>query len=89
MFFTVKVDSSCCEMPSSANSAHCVERAPVEFAVDVEAFRLFTGPQTSFALLCHDFQAGLGTGTHPIGYNEAAQEVREALWRRFRRPCGP
>lgn len=89
-FPLVEVDSSYYAMPAPATTQAWAERTPEHFVMNVKAFRLFTGHQTSPAVLHRDIQAALGgRGNRSLFYRDLAAELREELWRRFREALQP
>jgi uncharacterized protein YecE (DUF72 family) len=77
-------------MPQPATSQLWAERTPEGFVMNVKAFRLFTGHQTSPSVLPRDIQQGLGAiSTRNLYYRDLPPEIREELWRRFREALDP
>jgi uncharacterized protein YecE (DUF72 family) len=89
-FPLVEVDSSYYAMPTPATAQLWAERTPNAFVMNVKAFRLFTGHQTSPAVLHRDIQQMLGADdTRNLYYKEMPLEIRDELWRRFREALAP
>ncbi|WP_372528096.1 DUF72 domain-containing protein [Piscinibacter sp.] len=83
-FPLVEVDSSYYAMPSPATAQLWAERTPTHFVMNVKAFRLFTGHQTSPDVLHRDIQLALGPTTkRSLYYKDLPSEIRDELWRRF------
>src|SRR5580693_582533 len=59
-FPLVEVDSSYYAMPAAQVAQLWAERTPPDFTFNIKAFRLFTGHQTSPAVLPKDVVAALG-----------------------------
>jgi uncharacterized protein YecE (DUF72 family) len=72
-FPIVEIDSSYYAMPAPATAQLWAERTPEGFVMNVKAFRLFTGHQTSPTVLHRDLQ----------------QALIDELWRRFREALLP
>ena len=89
-FPLVEVDSSYYGMPTPANAQLWAERTPEHFTFNVKAFRLFTGHQTSPAVLPKDIQQALGPDTPKVlYYKDTPKEVRDELWRRLSEALEP
>src|SRR5947209_3188789 len=58
-FPMVEVDSSYYAIPTAQTASLWAERTPREFRFNVKAFRLFTGHQTSPAVLSKEVRAAL------------------------------
>ena len=83
-FPLVEVDSSYYAMPSPATAQLWAERTPNDFTMNVKAFRIFTGHQTSPIVLHKDIRAALPPSTQAnLYYKDMAPELRDELWRRF------
>ena len=83
-FPLVEVDSSYYAMPAPSTAQLWAERTPPGFVMNVKAFRLFTGHQTSPAVLHPDIRAALPPGTKAnLYYRELPPEIAGELWRRF------
>ena len=83
-FPLVEVDSSYYAMPSAATAQLWAERTPNDFVMNVKAFRIFTGHQTSPTVLEKDMREALGpTPKANVYYRELPIEIRDELWRRF------
>jgi len=83
-FPLVEVDSSYYAMPAPATAQLWAERTPNDFVMNVKAFRLFTGHQTSPSVLHRDIQQLLGPDTkRSLFYSDFAPALRDELWRRF------
>ncbi|MGZ5184585.1 MAG: DUF72 domain-containing protein [Caldimonas sp.] len=89
-FPIVEVDSSYYAIPAPATAQLWAERTPPGFVMNVKAFRLFTGHQTSPAVLHKDLQIALG-GSLPASffYSDAPPELLDELWKRFREALLP
>jgi uncharacterized protein YecE (DUF72 family) len=89
-FPLVEVDSSYYAMPSPSTAQLWAERTPEGFVMNVKAFRLFTGHQTSPTVLHRDIQLALGErGGRNLYYKDTPAEIRDELWRRFREALAP
>jgi uncharacterized protein YecE (DUF72 family) len=89
-FPLVEVDSSYYGMPTPANAQLWAERTPERFTFNVKAFRLFTGHQTSPAVLPKDIQQALGPDAPKVIYfKDTPGEIRTELWRRFSEALEP
>jgi uncharacterized protein YecE (DUF72 family) len=89
-FPLVEVDSSYYGMPTPANAQLWAERTPDRFTFNVKAFRLFTGHQTSPAVLPKDIQQALGPDAAKVVYfKDTPREIRTELWRRFSEALEP
>jgi uncharacterized protein YecE (DUF72 family) len=83
-FELVEVDSSYYAMPAPATAQLWAERTPAGFTMNVKAFRLFTGHQTTPSVLHRDIQHALGPRPkRTYYYKDFAPELRDELWRRF------
>ena len=83
-FPLVEVDSSYYAMPSPATAQLWAERTPNGFTMNVKAFRIFTGHQTSPIVLHKDIRAALAPSAKAnLYYKDLATELRDELWRRF------
>ena len=84
-FPIVEVDSSYYAMPAPATAQLWAERTPEGFVMNVKAFRLFTGHQTTALVMHRDLQpafAQIGKGT--FFYRDLPTELIDELWLRFR-----
>src|SRR6266581_4017747 len=89
-FPIVEVDSSYYAMPVARTAQLWAERTPPGFVFNVKAFRLFTGHQTSLAVLPKDVSEALGPMTSPnIYYKDMPVELQRELWRQFREALEP
>jgi len=83
-FPLVEVDSSYYAMPAPNTAQLWAERTPNDFVMNVKAFRIFTGHQTSPTVLEKDLREALGpTPKANVYYRELPIEIRDELWRRF------
>ena len=83
-FPLVEVDSSYYAMPSPSTAQLWAERTPPGFVMNVKAFRLFTGHQTSPTVLHADIRAALPPSAKPnLYYRELPGAIVDELWRRF------
>jgi uncharacterized protein YecE (DUF72 family) len=83
-FPLVEVDSSYYAMPTAATAQLWAERTPNGFVMNVKAFRLFTGHQTSPTVLPKDIRAALPPSSKRNRYyRDLHGEVIDELWRRF------
>jgi uncharacterized protein YecE (DUF72 family) len=83
-FPLVEVDSSYYALPSPATTQLWAERTPNDFTMNVKAFRLFTGHQTSPTVLHKDLRAALPPSRKPNLYlRDVPSEIAGELWRRF------
>lgn len=77
-------------MPTPVNAQLWAERTPGGFVMNVKAFRLFTGHQTSPTVLHRDIQASLGPVRKPnLYYRDLPAELVDELWRRFHEALAP
>ena len=90
-FPLVEVDSSYYAIPAPATAQLWAERTPEGFVINVKAFRLFTGHQTSPAVLHADLRAALSTRApgKSLFYRDTPAEIRDELWRRFIEALAP
>jgi len=89
-FPLVEVDSSYYAMPSPDVAQLWVERTPNDFVMNVKAFRIFTGHQTSPTVLHKDIREALGPAVKPtLFYRDLPVEIRDELWRRFAEALAP
>ena len=89
-FPVVEVDSSYYGIPAPANAQLWAERTPADFVFNVKAFRLFTGHQTSPAVLHKDIQQALGADSmRTLYYKDLPREILDELWRRFSEALEP
>jgi len=89
-FPLVEVDSSYYAMPVPATSQLWAERTPARFTLNVKAFRLFTGHQTSPVVFAKDLQEALpATGSKYLYYRDIPATLRDELWRRFHEALQP
>ncbi|MBC8057120.1 MAG: DUF72 domain-containing protein [Rhizobiales bacterium] len=89
-FPLVEVDSSYYAMPVPATAQLWAERTPEGFTMNVKAFRLFTGHQTSPAVLPKDIRAALPPSSKAYLYlRDVPAEIVDELWRRFAAALAP
>jgi len=89
-FPLVEVDSSYYAVPSVATTQLWAERTPNDFVMNVKAFRLFTGHQTSPNVLHKDIRAALPASTKSsLYYRDLPAEIVDELWRRFIEALAP
>jgi len=89
-FPLVEVDSSYYAMPAPATAQLWAERTPSGFTMNVKAFRLFTGHQTSPEVLHRDIQQALPVSDKgKLHYKDMPAEIRDELWRRFKEALAP
>ena len=89
-FPLVEVDSSYYAMPTAATAQLWAERTPGGFVMNVKAFRLFTGHQTSPAVLPRDIRAALPATTKAnLYYRDVPADIVDELWRRFIEALAP
>jgi uncharacterized protein YecE (DUF72 family) len=89
-FPIVEVDSSYYGLPTPQNAQLWAERTPEGFVFNVKAFRLFTGHQTSPAVLPKDIQVALGPNPpRTLYYKDTPADIRDELWRRFIEALAP
>ena len=89
-FPIVEVDSSYYAMPAPIVARLWAERTPTGFVMNVKAFRLFTGHQTSPTVLHRDLQPAFAALAKPnFYYRDAPGEIIDELWRRFREALLP
>ena len=89
-FPLVEVDSSYYAMPTPATAQLWAERTPDGFTMNVKAFRLFTGHQTSPTVLAKDIRAALPPSRKANLYlHELPAEIVDELWRRFVEALAP
>jgi len=88
----VEVDSSFYGVPSIDAARLWAERTPGGFVMNVKAFRLFTGHQTSPAVLPSDLRDALPSDLKlksVIYYRDVPEEISNELWGRFREALQP
>jgi uncharacterized protein YecE (DUF72 family) len=89
-FPMVEVDSSYYAMPAPTTSQLWVERTPAKFAFNLKAFRLFTGHQTSPAVLHKDIREALPPSSKKmLYYRDVPLHIMDELWRRFKQALEP
>ncbi len=93
-FPPVEADSSYYAMPSASTAQLWAERTPAGFVFNVKVFRLFTGHQTSPAVLHKDLQAAIAASAalsrkKLLYYRDMPSEMRDELWRRFIEALAP
>ncbi|MES3012357.1 MAG: DUF72 domain-containing protein [Pseudomonadota bacterium] len=89
-FPLVEVDSSYYAMPSPATVQLWAERTPDDFTMNVKAFRLFTGHQTSPTVLPKDIRSALSPSRKANLYlRDVPAEIADELWRRFIEALAP
>lgn len=89
-FGLVEVDSSYYAMPAPTTSQLWAERTPDDFVMNVKAFRLFTGHQTSPTVLHKDLREALPALRKPnFYYRDVPPEILDELWRRFTLALAP
>jgi uncharacterized protein YecE (DUF72 family) len=89
-FPLVEVDSSYYAMPVPQVAQLWAERTPVDFTFNVKAFRLFTGHQTSPAVLPKDIAEALGPiDQKHVYYKDMPDELLAEMWKRFREGIAP
>jgi uncharacterized protein YecE (DUF72 family) len=89
-FPMVEVDSSYYAMPTAEVAQLWAERTPPEFLFNIKAFRLFTGHQTSPAVLPKDIASALGPiAKKHIYYKDLPGEITDELWRQYRQGIEP
>lgn len=89
-FPLVEVDSSWYGMPSASNAQLWAERTPEHFSLNLKAFRLFSGHQTSPDVLPKDIALALpASGRRLLYYRDMPAEIRDELWRRYREALEP
>ena len=77
-------------MPAAQVAQLWAERTPPGFIFNVKAFRLFTGHQTSPAVLPKDIAAALGPiGKKNVYYKDLPAELTDELWRQYREGIEP
>jgi uncharacterized protein YecE (DUF72 family) len=84
LFPIVEVDSSYYAIPTAATAQLWAERTPVDFVMNVKAFRLFTGHQTEPKVFDADLRAALGATASAVFYGDVPSEIRDEMWLRFR-----
>jgi uncharacterized protein YecE (DUF72 family) len=84
LFPIVEVDSSYYAIPTPATAQLWAERTPVDFVLNVKAFRLFTGHQTEPKVFHADLRAALAAQAAAVFYGELPSEIRDEMWLRFR-----
>ncbi|MEJ5999306.1 DUF72 domain-containing protein [Paucibacter soli] len=91
-FPLVELDSSYYAMPAPSTSQLWAERTPPGFVMNVKAFRLFTGHQTSPTVLHKDIRDALPAALAAkanLYYKDMPAELLDELWRRFREALLP
>jgi uncharacterized protein YecE (DUF72 family) len=87
-FPLVEVDSSYYAMPAPATAQLWAERTPEGFVMNVKAFRLFTGHQTSPTVLHRDLQTAT-RWPRTFYYRDVPSDIQDELWRRFHEALAP
>ncbi len=89
-FPLVEIDSSYYAIPDARVAQLWTERTPPSFLFNVKAFRLLTGHQTAPNVLPPDIAKALGPikGKN-LYYKDAPEEIRNAIWERFRQGIEP
>ena len=85
-FPLVEVDTSYYSIPSAQAGQQWAERTPADFVINVKAFRLFTGHQTSPAVLPPEIREALPQALKTksvLYYRELPAELLDELWARF------
>jgi len=91
-FPLVEVDSSYYAVPSVDATRRWAERTRDGFVMNVKAFRLFTGHQTSPAVLPSDLRDALPSHLKlksVIYYRDVPSELADELWGRFKEALQP
>jgi uncharacterized protein YecE (DUF72 family) len=89
-FPLVEIDSSYYAMPAAQLAQLWAERTPAGFIFNIKAFRLFTGHQTSPAMLPKDIAAALGSiGKKNVYYKDLPADLTDELWRQYREGIEP
>lgn len=91
-FPLVEVDSSYYSIPDVEATRQWAERTPDGFVMNVKAFRLFTGHQTSPAVLPSELRDALPGDLKlksVLYYRDVPEELISELWRRFRASLEP
>ena len=91
-FPLVEVDNSYYSIPTAQSSQQWVERTPEGFVINVKAFRLFTGHQTSPAVLPAEIREALPQALKTksvLYYRELPAELLDELWARFAAVLAP
>ena len=89
-FPIVEVDSSYYAMPAPATAQLWAERTPEGFVMNVKAFRLFTGHQTTALVMHRDLQPAFAqVGKTTFFYRDLPGELIDELWKRFREALLP
>jgi hypothetical protein len=91
-FPLVEIDSSYYAVPSVDAARLWAQRTPDGFVMNVKAFRLFTGHQTSPAVLPSDLRDALPSGLKlksVIYYSDVPGELANELWERFKEALQP
>ena len=87
-FPIVEVDSTYYALPAERTAQLWADRSPQDFIFDVKAFRLFTGHPASPAAVPVDLRKAL-PAKQSFYYRDLGEEVRSALWQRFRSGLEP
>ncbi|WP_077034468.1 DUF72 domain-containing protein [Pelomonas sp. KK5] len=91
-FPIVEVDSSYYAMPSATNAQHWVERTPRGFVMNIKAFRLMTGHQTSPDALPADMRQALPpalAAKKNLYAKDVPGDMLDELFARFRAAIEP
>ncbi len=89
-FPLVEVDSSYYAMPAPRVAQLWAERTPPDFTFNIKAFRLFTGHQTSPAVLPKGIVEALGpTARKNLYYKDLPSELTDEMWRQYRAGIEP
>lgn len=87
-FPLVEVDSPYYALPAERTAQLWVDRTPEHFIFDVKAFRLFTGHHASATAVPADLREAL-PARQTFYYRDLGEDVRLALWQRFRSGLEP
>jgi len=91
-FPVVEVDASFYAIPGPLAGLQWAERTPAAFVMNVKSFRLFTGHQTSPAVLPADVRDALPASLKAkavLYYREVPPELLDELWKRFAQVLQP
>ena len=91
-FPLVEVDSSYYAIPSVDTAQRWAQRTPEGFVMNVKAFRLLTGHQTSTAVLPMHVRDALPSALKQravLYYREVPAALQDEVWRQFTRALAP
>jgi uncharacterized protein YecE (DUF72 family) len=89
-FPLVEVDTSYYAIPLPETVQSWVDRTPARFAINIKAFRLFTGHATTAKVMPPDLREHLpATGKPNFYFKDLPSDLRAAVWDRFKTSIEP